>query len=382
MEAGRPRRLAGSSAESPLIPNSGDLEISDLSKTYGDSRPALNRLTLSVPAGEFFCLIGPSGCGKTTALSLIAGYVEPDQGTIRLGDRLLNDLPPNKRGIGFVFQDYALFPHMTARENVVFGLKARRMPRDVVERRGNEMLRLTGLQELGHRHPGQLSGGQRQRVALARALAIDPALLLLDEPLSNLDAQLRVTMQGELLRLHRDVQRTTIMVTHDQDEAFAVADRVAVLRLGNVEQIGPPREVYRHPRNEFVARFMGAANVLRARVKRKAAPAQFDLADVAADPITLRGEAQHAAGELVGLVIRPEHVRVAGTPADDRGGLRCAISVVRYRSSRTHLEAQILSGAPGLDPILVDADQSQDYAVGDGILVTWHQDHVTEVPLG
>ncbi|MGC9312551.1 MAG: ABC transporter ATP-binding protein [Sediminispirochaetaceae bacterium] len=217
--------------------------------------------------GEFVCLLGPSGCGKTTALQLIAGILAPDRGEIYLGDRAVTELPPWERGIGLVFQDYALFPHMTVYENIAYGLKQQRVSAEKIRDRVDELLSLVRLPGYQHRKPHQLSGGEKQRVALARAAAPSPSLLLLDEPLSALDARLRIQLRREIREIQRRIGLTTIYVTHDQEEALSLSDRIIMLRNGRIEQTGTPQELYTSPRNSLVAQFIGNANLLPAAVE-------------------------------------------------------------------------------------------------------------------
>jgi putative spermidine/putrescine transport system ATP-binding protein len=242
------------------------LVLQNLSKRFGDVT-AVDDLSLSVERGEFVSLLGPSGCGKTTTLQMIAGFVEPTAGAIRLADRDLTRVKPAARGLGIVFQSYALFPHMTAAQNVAFGLEMRRIARTERDRRVADAMALVGLSGLSDRHPRRMSGGQQQRVALARALVIRPDVLLLDEPLSNLDAKLREEMQVELRQIQRTVGTTTILVTHDQSEAMALSDRIVVMNHGRVEQQARPSDIYRHPANAFVADFVGKINVLPATMR-------------------------------------------------------------------------------------------------------------------
>ncbi|WP_297460724.1 ABC transporter ATP-binding protein [Thermococcus sp.] len=217
---------------------------------------------LIVENGEFLTLLGPSGCGKTTTLRMIAGFERPDRGEILFDGRPVNDLPPYERNIGIVFQDYALFPHMTVFKNVAFGLEMKGLPKSEIERKVRWALEIVGLTGLENRYPEQLSGGQQQRVALARALVVEPEVLLLDEPLSNLDAKIRERLRGEIRRIQRELGITTIYVTHDQEEAMAISDRIAVMNVGRVEQVGKPLELYYRPETEFVARFLGLSNIL------------------------------------------------------------------------------------------------------------------------
>src|SRR5947209_13647912 len=241
------------------------LALQDLTKRFGDAI-AVDALSLAVEKGEFVSLLGPSGCGKTTTLQMIAGFVEPSAGTINLGGRDLTKIKPAARGLGIVFQSYALFPHMTAAENIAFGLEMRGVAKTEQTKRVADALALVGLAGFADRYPRRMSGGQQQRVALARALVIKPDVLLLDEPLSNLDAKLREEMQVELRAIQRTVGTTTILVTHDQGEAMALSDRIVVMNRGRVEQIARPTEIYQRPASAFVADFLGKINMLPATV--------------------------------------------------------------------------------------------------------------------
>ena len=243
------------------------LELEKLTKSFG-SHNAVDGLTLGVEKGEFVALLGPSGCGKTTTLQMIAGFVEPTSGAIRLGGKDLLAMKPAKRGLGIVFQSYALFPHMTVAENVGFGLEMQGVAAAERKTRVGETLELVGLGAFTTRFPRQMSGGQQQRVALARALVIRPQVLLLDEPLSNLDAKLREGMQIELRQIQRTVGTTTILVTHDQAEAMALSDRIVVMNQGKAEQIGPPHEAYERPATPFVANFLGKTNLVNGATVR------------------------------------------------------------------------------------------------------------------
>ncbi len=225
-------------------------------------------VSLRIDHGQLVCLLGPSGCGKTTTLRLIAGFLEPSDGEIRVGDRLVSSraktLPPEQRSMSMIFQSYALWPHMTVAENIIYGLKLRKLDRDTIARKLKAILETTKLEILAQRYPGELSGGQQQRVALARALIVEPETLLLDEPLSNLDANLREEMRFEIRRLHDEYRYTTVYVTHDQSEAMTTADLIAVMNGGRIDQLGTPQQIYDAPQSEFVARFIGASNVIKA----------------------------------------------------------------------------------------------------------------------
>ncbi len=240
--------------------------IKDAVKKYGDFI-AVNGVDLEIKQGEFFTLLGPSGCGKTTLLRMIAGFNTVDGGQISFGDKVINNVEAHKRDIGMVFQNYAIFPHLSVADNVAYGLKAKKTPRDQIAQRVEEALRQVQIEALKDRRPNELSGGQQQRVALARAFVIEPGVLLMDEPLSNLDAKLRVQMRSVIKKLQRRLGITTIYVTHDQEEALAISDRIAVMSNGNIMQVGTPEEIYRKPANPFVAGFIGISNFIDATVQ-------------------------------------------------------------------------------------------------------------------
>ena len=244
------------------------VSLSGISKRFG-SVVAVDGLDLEVRDHEFMSFLGPSGCGKTTTLRLIAGFVEPSEGEIRVGDKVISSpaltLPPERRNMSMIFQSYALWPHMTVAENIVYGLKLRKMDRATIAKKLEAILATTKLAALAERYPGELSGGQQQRVALARALIVEPETLLLDEPLSNLDAKLREEMRFEIRRLHDKYRYTTVYVTHDQSEAMTTADLIAVMNGGKIEQAGSPEDIYDRPRSEFVARFIGSSNVIKGK---------------------------------------------------------------------------------------------------------------------
>jgi iron(III) transport system ATP-binding protein len=241
------------------------VELRGLTKRY-DSVAVVDHVSLRIEHGLLVCLLGPSGCGKTTTLRLIAGFVEPSAGEIVVGDRVVSSpgrtLPPERRNMSMIFQSYALWPHMTVAENITYGLKLRKLDRDTIDRKLRAILATTRLAPLAERYPGELSGGQQQRVALARALIVEPETLLLDEPLSNLDANLREEMRFEVRRLHDEYRYTTVYVTHDQSEAMTTADVIAVMNGGKIEQAGSPEDIYERPRSEFVARFIGSSNIV------------------------------------------------------------------------------------------------------------------------
>ncbi len=244
------------------------VELRELTKRYG-SLAVVDHVSLTIAHGTLVCLLGPSGCGKTTTLRLIAGFVEPTEGEIRVGERVVSTpqktLPPERRNMSMIFQSYALWPHMTVAENIVYGLRLRKVDNDTIKKKLDAILATTRLAPLADRYPGELSGGQQQRVALARALIVEPETLLLDEPLSNLDANLREEMRFEVRRLHDEYRYTTVYVTHDQSEAMTTADVICVMNAGKIEQAGSPEEIYDRPRSEFVARFIGMSNVVKGK---------------------------------------------------------------------------------------------------------------------
>jgi iron(III) transport system ATP-binding protein len=274
---------------------------------------AVDDVSLEILDGELFTLLGPSGCGKTTLLRLVAGFYRPDAGTVCFGDRVVNDLPPHARNIGMVFQSYALWPHMTVFQNIAYGLRLRGLRGGALQARVEEGLRMVNLAGLGGRHPGQLSGGQQQRVALARALVLNPDLLLLDEPLSNLDAKIRVQVRAEIRRLQQALGITTVYVTHDQEEALSLSDRVAVMREGRVLQVGRPRELYERPRTRFVADFIGTNNLVPGIVA--AQEGEIVRVDTALGPLRARAGPVRV-GEPCVLAVRPENLAV-GESADN-----------------------------------------------------------------
>ncbi|HXG50363.1 MAG TPA: ABC transporter ATP-binding protein [candidate division Zixibacteria bacterium] len=282
------------------------LRFEAVTKVLGQVK-AVDHLSLEIRPGELFFLLGPSGCGKTTALRLIAGFYTPDEGRILFNGHDQSRVPPHKRNTGMVFQNYALWPHMDVQSNVAYGLRMRRLPEHEQKQRVARALEIVQMQDYATRSPNQLSGGQQQRVALARALVVEPDVVLLDEPLSNLDAKLRVEMRAQIKEIHRKIGRTMIYVTHDQAEALSMADRIAVLRQGRVVQVGTPRELYRRPRSAFVAGFIGGSNLLRGTLE---ATGELWTVRTSAGLLRATGGAEGVAtGDAVVCSIRPECVR-------------------------------------------------------------------------
>jgi spermidine/putrescine ABC transporter ATP-binding subunit len=311
------------------------VELRGCTREYGAVR-AVDALDLAVTEGECLALLGPSGCGKTTTLNLIAGFVEPTAGRIVIDGEDVTGRPAHLRGLGVVFQSYALFPHLSVRENVAFGLRERRVPAAEIERRVGDALELVRLDRHGRQRPGELSGGMQQRVALARALVYRPRVLLLDEPLAALDRKLREGMRDELRAIQRSVGITTIFVTHDQAEALGLADRIAVMNHGRIEQLGEPRDIYERPATRFVADFIGASTVLRGRA------AAADRVTLATSSVHVRAGAPFQVGADVELAIRPERVRLMAEPGANV--LEARVEGLVYQGAQTELTARLDDG--------------------------------------
>jgi spermidine/putrescine ABC transporter ATP-binding subunit len=359
-------------------PGSGEpsVEVVGVTKRFGEVA-AVDGVSLAVAQGEFFALLGPSGCGKTTLLRLIAGFEAPSAGAIRIGGLDVTELPAHRRPVNLVFQHYALFPHLTVAENVAFGLRYRRLPRAARGARVEEALALVRLSELAARRPHEISGGQRQRVALARALVLEPQVLLLDEPLAALDRHLRQEMQGELKALQREIGITFLFVTHDQEEALAMSDRVAVLSRGRIEQLGSPAEVYERPATPFVAEFLGAENLATATVV--ASPAgdlglRLRLASGAEIPAPPDCGITLFPGAIVRCAVRPEKLRLvapsAGAP--EGPGFPVAVESRVYHGATTTwivrdgAGARFVVAAPNRSPAEPDA-----WRPGDAAYLAW-----------
>ena len=308
------------------------VRLENISKIYMDPKTgkpfkAVDNVSLNINPGDFVTLLGPSGCGKTTTLRMIAGFESPDEGEIYLGEQPINELTPNKRDTAMVFQSYALFPHMNIFDNVAYGLKLRKVPKDQIRTKVFDMLKLVGLEGMENRFTNQLSGGQQQRVALARALIVEPGVLLFDEPLSNLDAKLRVYMRTEIRRIQQQFGITAIYVTHDQSEAMSISDQIIIMNKGVIAQMGTPQQIYYNPASEFVADFIGEANFLHVTVENVAA----DHADVQFNGVRFpvrKPNVEIAVGEQRTLMLRPEGVRVA-----EEGILPCRVTLSCFMGS-------------------------------------------------
>ncbi|MDU0315029.1 ABC transporter ATP-binding protein [Phycicoccus sp. M110.8] len=317
-----------------------ELRLDGVGRQFG-GQDALQGLDLTIRAGEFIALLGPSGCGKSTALNCLAGLLPLTAGSIWQDETRVDTLPPERRGFGMVFQNYALFPHLTVRRNIAFGLEMRRLPKAEVSRRTEEAVRLVQLEEHAGKLPGQLSGGQQQRVAIARAVVLEPSLVLMDEPLSNLDAKLRLEMRTEIRRLHQSLGLTTVYVTHDQEEALSMADRLVVLRKGRVQQIGTPEELHTTPANWHVADFMGFRNLIPMRVVERGqgqAVVEGSGLRLSATPV-----ADVAVGDTVVVGVRPEDVVVAPDEAG-QNAVRASVEVVEYQGRELAVEARTPEG--------------------------------------
>lgn len=350
---------------------SQDITFSEISKSFGTT-VALSNFGVTVHEGELVTLLGPSGCGKSTALRIAAGFESADSGDVSIGGTSVVALPPSKRGIGMVFQNYSLFPHLTVRENLEFGMRVRRMGRVQRSARVDELLQLVRLSGLADRYPHQVSGGQQQRVALARALAVQPRVLLLDEPLSALDATVRVEVRDEIRRIQRESGITTMFVTHDQEEALAISDRICVMRDGNVEQVGTPLAVYRFPSTPFVARFVGKVNDLEVELR-------------SGTTLRLRGHAMEvgipgttlATGDAR-LLIRPEDVRIV--PARDPESVHGTIESLHFGGATTSVDVAI-TGTRQLVRVS-DVTRAMDFGIGEEVGVRFDTDRalVTRLP--
>jgi len=344
-----------------------EISIREVVKRFG-SVTAVDRVDHSVRHGELFTLLGPSGCGKTTLLRLLAGFYQPETGEIRFGDRVVSGRPPYERNIGMVFQNYALWPHMTVAGNVTYGLRLRKLPTGEIGARLAEGLRKVNLTGYESRYPGQLSGGQQQRVALARALVLNPDLLLLDEPLSNLDAKIRVQVRAEIKKLQRQLGITTIYVTHDQEEALSLSDRVAVMKDGRVQQVGAPKELYERPRTRFVADFVGTNNLVPGQVRERAGTSL--VVDTALGP--LRAVAEGPVGERCVLAIRPENVAIAaGTEGTGEGNVvHGRVGFVAYLGSALRYDVESASGQV-LQADIRDPWHHEPLSVGREVAITF-----------
>jgi spermidine/putrescine transport system ATP-binding protein len=350
------------------------ITVEGVSKRF-EGVPAVNDISFEIGEGEFFSMLGPSGCGKTTTLRMIAGFEDPDEGRILLRGTDVTTVPPNRREVNLVFQHYALFPHMSVRENVEFGLKLKHVSRAERGERVDQMLKVVGLEAMERRRPAQLSGGQQQRVALARALVNRPAALLLDEPLGALDVKLRKQMQLELKRIQHELGTTFVYVTHDQEEALAMSDRIAIMNSGVVEQIGSPREVYERPATAFVADFVGVLNAVDIRVD--SVEDGVAVMRVSDDERIVVPVVSATVGDRLTVAVRPEQVRIDPEHRNaPEGGsrLRGVIEQVVYLGTLTQFHVAAKLGTRVLVHRLNDEDTGA-FRKGDRVVVSWGRDH-------
>lgn len=344
------------------------LTLSGISKQF-DAKTILDELSLTIGDGEFITLLGPSGCGKTTLLRMMAGFEHPDQGTVTLSGTDITQTPPEKRPLNTVFQNYALFPHMTVFDNVAYGLKMEKRPKTEIRERVEEALAMVQLEDFSGRKPHQLSGGQQQRVAIARAVVKRPKMLLLDEPLSALDYKLRRTMQVELKRLQRELGITFVFVTHDQEEALSMSDRIVVLKDGYIQQLGTPREVYERPANVFTARFIGQTNFFPGRVRR------VDGKRISVDVLGLNRELNTPSfpvsmNQRLHVLLRPEDIRVLAP--DDTEGVPGKIIERNYKGSTLDSVIELEDGRQVMASEFFDEDDPAfDYSLGERVRVSW-----------
>lgn len=351
------------------------LDLVGLSKSYGKNG-VVKSVDLSVQPGEFVTLLGPSGSGKTTTLSMIAGFTPATSGEILLGGESISSRPPHRRNIGVVFQNYALFPHMTAAENIAFPLKRRKMTRTQIKDKVKQALDLVHLHEFGDRYPKQLSGGQQQRVALARAVVFDPPILLMDEPLGALDKKLRDSLQGEIRRIHRELGVTIMLVTHDQEEALTLSDRIAVFNEGRIEQCAAGETLYQRPATRFVANFLGESNIFTGPVEVFGNEAVVTIGDS-----RVRVEVDSPVGQSASVLLRPESCNVSaadGQLASDGCGLPGVVADLVYLGSTRRLEIDV----PGHGRITVrePAENGERLRRGDNVAVTWSFGAATLLP--
>ena len=348
------------------------VRLEHISKIYQDPKTgkdfyAVKDTSLEIEPGSFVTLLGPSGCGKTTTLRMIAGFESPDEGEIYLGGEAINALTPNKRDTAMVFQSYALLPHYNIFDNVAYGLKLRKMDKATIQEKVTKILKLVGLEGMEARMTNQLSGGQQQRVALARALVLEPGVLLFDEPLSNLDAKLRVTMRTEIRRIQQEAGITAIYVTHDQSEAMALSDKIIIMEKGVVAQIGTPQEIYYHPASEFVADFIGEANFLKGKLSDK--NGDCGTVTVEGHPVPVVGVADQADGKECTLVLRPESAVLA-----DSGVLPCKVVVSCFMGS--YQNYHVMVGDTLVKITDYNPRNKKVYAVGDTAWVAFEKENV------
>jgi iron(III) transport system ATP-binding protein len=348
-----------------------NIRLEDIVKRFG-TLEAASHVSLDIRDGELFTLLGPSGCGKTTILRLIGGFHTPDEGEIYFGDRAVSFIPPYERNIGMVFQNYALWPHMTISDNITYGLKLKKFSKPEIAGKVSQVLKLVNLTGLEKRYPGQLSGGQQQRVALARALVLNPDVLLLDEPLSNLDAKIRIQVRAEIRKLQKELKITTIYVTHDQEEALTLSDRIAVIDHGKLQQIGAPRDLYERPRNAFVADFIGINNLIPGDVQETDAAGKWMKVQTRAGTFLCQGHAQFKRGDRCIVSVRPETASISQreNPQDGLNVIGGTVSFAYYIGNTIRYDVEMEQG------VLFKVDIQnpwgyEPFAIGETVFVSF-----------
>ncbi len=347
------------------------ITLRNISKSY-ENNPILQNLDLDIYSGELLTLLGPSGCGKTTLLRMISGFETPDTGTIHIKNKDVTHHLPTERNVNMVFQSYALFPHMTVFENIAFGLECKKLPKGMIAETVIKTLKRVHLSDLIDRKPQQLSGGQQQRVAIARAIVMEPLVLLLDEPLSALDHNLRKNMRLELKALQRDLGITFILVTHDQEEALSLSDRIVVMNEGLIEQIGTPREIYEEPNSLYVAKFIGEVNIFKTTVHALAE--QTIIVNIANKDFKLANKGNFQAGQKLNIIIRPEDIEVWHEYEIEleEGMLQAAVAEVTYKGSTVDLIVKLSDGQKLFATEFFDEDDEDlEYSIGESVLIRW-----------
>lgn len=357
------------------------LQARNLNKYYGEDTAAVKDVSLSVKQGEFLTLLGPSGSGKTTTLRLIAGFTIPTSGSVRLSGRDITNILPEKRDIGMVFQNYALFPHMTAEKNISFPLEMRHIPKNEISEKVNRVLQLVKLKEFGNRYPRQLSGGQQQRIAVARAVVYNPSLLLMDEPLGALDKNLREDLQIEIVDLKRRLNISIIYVTHDQEEALAMSDRIAIFNKGQIEQIGTGKELYRKPSTLFVARFMGESTIIKGKIIKDDISYLIEGSFGVVNLQKTKGISKEIrVGSNIALIIRPEDIKIF-SQSDNHGYicLPAKVKAARYLGSSRKYDLQLQNGNIAVVRE-VSSTLNNEWQIDDEVFLGWKQEHTIILP--
>jgi ABC-type Fe3+/spermidine/putrescine transport system ATPase subunit len=359
-----------------------EIQLKDIVKRFG-TLEAVSHISLEIQDGELFTLLGPSGCGKTTILRLIGGFHKPDNGEIYFDDKAVTSIPPYERSIGMVFQNYALWPHMTILDNISYGLKLKKFSRAEVADKVSHALKLVNLVGLENRYPGQLSGGQQQRVALARALVLNPDVLLLDEPLSNLDAKIRVQVRAEIRKLQKELAITTIYVTHDQEEALTLSDRIAVINLGKLQQIGTPRGLYERPENPFVADFIGINNLIPGDVQEVNKAEGWIKVETKVGPLICISDRQYQPGDRCMISVRPETASISQSEGSQKGFnlISGTVSFAYYMGNTIRYDVETNNG------ILFKADIQnpwgyQPFSIGERVYVSFPIKTTLGIPTG